>query len=746
MMDNKRFKKLAQVAIGIAVIAGAVVVIMKYMNNPLDVQLIDKAKAEYLVMNVPSNYVFHVERKHAGDLVVCDLDGKTVETRLTESGNTIKVKPPSEGYEVGEVYTLDISDIGSFSNKGLEKAKRIMFVIKSKDKFNVTYTDRVKERSDTQASVKADTISLQGTYSNGDIVLADTDEDGIQEIYKLGEVSLEGNKTTATYSTPEADEVYKDLDIFYYGDIDADSITIDEDKLYGNLEEIGILDIVFDEAYAADKDKRPTIKCNVKKKDKGFQIQITVKYPDNPVKIEMTSTVSCKTFYKNKNENIVLNNTLTLGGDVQISVEGELGELKEKEIRKAIEKFVSLHDSTVDAMTFEAPIVPIKIALYGPIYLKLDLGLKGSLEIGGRLELKARDEVTITRGLVYDYSKVKVIKKYCEVEPVLDASVTLEGRAESFAGFYANGEVVVPLLVTAGVNGSVGPYFDVKGCAILQGIPSDTKLEGYYNVEAGIKYDADCFIELLKNRTITIQLADKKLRMWAKSNGQKLKEVDFPDSYTLTDGKIQFNELHATYHDVIENRDNTEAIEAYQLYINGSRVKPEDGFIPFDKDPGEYTFKLKWEKDNIPFEYERKIKIEENLYAPERIQFLTDYLWQAAFSTSNGGLYFMRFNGDGSLDVVHAVTGDCYYGTYVYSSDDVLSLSVDTATTDCNNERFKGNEVELESIEAHTAQDYLYNYRLIRIDDNEEYFEMLQESDIYMAAYFNFLALIDTDY
>lgn len=746
MTDKKQVEKIALVVACIALVAGTVVGITKYLNKPFDAQLIDKVKAEYLVMNVPSNYTFHIEREHDGDVEVCDLDGKTIETEITESGNSIKVKPPAGGYESGEVYTLDISDIGSFSNKGLEKAKMIMFVIKSKDKFNVTYTDRVTELSDTKASVKDDTISLQGIYSNGDIILVDTDEDGIQEIFKLNEVTHEGNKTTATYSDPEADEVYKDLDVFYYDDIDANSITIDEDKLYGNLEEIGILDIIFDEAYAAEKDNRPTIKCKVKKKDKGFQLQITVKYPDNPVKIEITSTVSCKTFYKNKNENIVLNNTLTLGGDVQIRVEGELGELKEKEIKEAIEKFVSLNDSKVDAMTFEAPIVPIKIALYGPIYLKMDLGLKGSLEIGGSLELKARDEVTITRGIVYDYRKVKVKKKYCEVEPVLDASITLEGKAESFAGFYADGEVVVPLLITAGVNGSVGPYFDVKGCAILKGIPSDTKLKGYYNVETGIKYDANFVIELLKKRTITIPLADEKLRLWAKSNGQKLKEVDFPDSYTLTDGKIQFNELHATYHDVIENRDNTETIEDYQLYIDGSRVKVEDGFIPFDKDLGECTFKLKWKKDNIPFECERKIKLEENLYAPERIKFLTDYLWKAAFSTSDGGLYFMRFNGDGSLDVVHAVTGECYYGTYVYSSDDVLSLSVDAATIDCNNERFKGNEVELESIEAHTAQDYLYNYRLIRIDDNEEYFEMLQESDIYMAAYFNFLALIDTDY
>ena len=662
--------------------------------------------------------------------------------------NEIEIKPPSGGYEPGEVYTLDISKVGSFSDKDLEKAKMIMFVIKKKNESNVTYTNKVKDLSNAQATVTDNKISLKGTYQNGDIVLVDTDEDGIQEIYKLGEVSHQQDKTIATYSDPEAAEVYKDIDIFFYDNIDMDNIVIEEEKLYGNLKEAGILDIVFDDVYADEKDDLPEIKFDVKKKsnDEKYSMQIEVKYPGKPVKLIIKCEVACKTFYKNKNKTVVLNNSLTIGGNVQISVEGELGEVKEEEIRKSIEKFVSLKGAETDAMDYEIPIVPIKMPICGPIYLKFDLGMKGSLEISGKIKFDVRDELILTEGIVYDYNKTKIIKKYCEVEPILDASVSLEGTAEAFAGFYADGGVVVPLLITAAVKGQVGPYFEAKGCLILQEIPENPKLEGYYNFETGIKYDANIKIKLLKKAKIKIPLVDDKISVWAKSNGERLKDVDFSDSYTLTDGSVQIGDLHATYHDVIENKDNVELLKDYELYVDGSQVNIEDGNLAFNKEPGEYTFKVEWEKDAIPYEYEKKIKIEENMYDPEKIKFLTDYIWNASFSVTIGGLHYIRFNGDGSLDMVHASTGDYSSGTYTYS-DGVLVLSIDNNMIECFNERFRGNELEFESINTHIAQfPNETNYRLSRIDDNEEYFASLSDSDMDMSVNFNLLANIGTEY
>ena len=249
MERQKLISTIIICCISVAVIVGAVFGIVKF-NNPLDIQLIDKRTSEYLVMNVPSNYNFKIVRERAGDVNVYELDGNPVDTEIIEKGTEIEVKAPSDGYEPGAVYTIDISDVGSFSNEELIPAKKVMFVIKRKNASNIEYTEKVKDLQDKDAAIKSDRIVLEGTdYQAGDIVLVDTDEDDIQEVYKLDKVTHKKEKTISTYSEPQADEVYKEIDIFFYDDIDMDNIAIDEEKLYGNLKESGILNIVFDDVY-----------------------------------------------------------------------------------------------------------------------------------------------------------------------------------------------------------------------------------------------------------------------------------------------------------------------------------------------------------------------------------------------------------------------------------------------------------------------------------------------------------------
>ena len=373
MERQKLISTIIICCISVAVIVGAVFGIVKF-NNPLDIQLIDKRTSEYLVMNVPSNYNFKIVRERAGDVNVYELDGNPVDTEIIEKGTEIEVKAPSDGYEPGAVYTIDISDVGSFSNEELIPAKKVMFVIKRKNASNIEYTEKVKDLQDKDAAIKSDRIVLEGTdYQAGDIVLVDTDEDDIQEVYKLDKVTHKKEKTISTYSEPQADEVYKEIDIFFYDDIDMDNIAIDEEKLYGNLKESGILNIVFDDVYAADKEKLPEIEFDAKEVgDKKYSLKITIKYPDNPVKLVLKTTVSCKTFYKNeKNDNtgnVFLNNRFTIANDVKISVEGELGEVKESEIKKSLENFISLKDAEVEAMEYEIPILPLIYSIAGPIY------------------------------------------------------------------------------------------------------------------------------------------------------------------------------------------------------------------------------------------------------------------------------------------------------------------------------------------------------------------------------------------
>ena len=123
MERQKLISTIIICCISVAVIVGAVFGIVKF-NNPLDIQLIDKRTSEYLVMNVPSNYNFKIVRERAGDVNVYELDGNPVDTEIIEKGTEIEVKAPSDGYEPGAVYTIDISDVGSFSNEELIPAKK----------------------------------------------------------------------------------------------------------------------------------------------------------------------------------------------------------------------------------------------------------------------------------------------------------------------------------------------------------------------------------------------------------------------------------------------------------------------------------------------------------------------------------------------------------------------------------------------------------------------------------------------
>ena len=86
MKSKNRIKVIVLVLVIIAVVTGSVIGISKTLNKPLEIQLIDKKTSEYLVMNAPTNYSFHIVRDGDGDVKVCELDGKIVNTKITDNG------------------------------------------------------------------------------------------------------------------------------------------------------------------------------------------------------------------------------------------------------------------------------------------------------------------------------------------------------------------------------------------------------------------------------------------------------------------------------------------------------------------------------------------------------------------------------------------------------------------------------------------------------------------------------------
>lgn len=270
--SRRKVAVIVSIAIIIAVVGACVAAAAVAAGNRIDVRIIDEDAGEYMLVNVPENYSFSIEKKKpmddvkAKDFVVYDIEGNPVKTSNSDADDTIKINAPQKGYEVGGIYTLDLQDKGSFQEEDYHKAKKITFLVAQKETRELTYQEGVLQPKDSDVKVSKDTISLKGKYNNGDIIIADTNKDDIDEIYQLKDVHMENGDTKASYKDPDAENVYKKVNIFYSDYVDFRDAEIDEDALLGSLNEMGVLDAFAEEVYAANDSN---IDVTVEKKGKN---------------------------------------------------------------------------------------------------------------------------------------------------------------------------------------------------------------------------------------------------------------------------------------------------------------------------------------------------------------------------------------------------------------------------------------------------------------------------------------------
>ena len=269
--SRRKVAVIVSIAIIIVVVGACVAAAAVAAGNRIDVRIIDEDAGEYMLVNVPENYSFSIEKKKlmddvkAKDFVVYDIEGNPVKTSNAAKEDIIRVDAPDKGYEKGGVYTLDLQDKGTFQAEDYDKAKKITFIVAQKDMRELTYQDGVLQPGDKNVTVSKDTISIKGTYKSGNIIVADTNNDDVDEIYQLKDTTVKKGVTTAAYEDPSAENVYKDINVFYSDSVDFRDAQIDEDALLGALHEMGVLDAFTDEVYAADDSN---IDVTVKKKAK----------------------------------------------------------------------------------------------------------------------------------------------------------------------------------------------------------------------------------------------------------------------------------------------------------------------------------------------------------------------------------------------------------------------------------------------------------------------------------------------
>lgn len=649
----RRKKKQILILIALLIIGCAVAGLWRHYgsNAELDIELVDKDCSEYLVKQLPKNYTFELNRTEGADLPeIQKVSGQVVDVKCIEKDGIVKIKAPEGGYEEGEIYTVDVSEIGSFTNAGLENAKVLTFIIKHKNEAEVTYKEGVHDLGNKAIEVLGDTVKLNGgEYKNGEIILADSDGDKIQEIYKLQNVSSDNGKVTATFTEPKADEVYDNIDVFFYDNLDMNNIVVDEEDLIGCLGDSGILEAAFGTVYAKDKKAKDklSVDVDVSGDELKCKVEVTIEDRANPdLKLIITSEISAKTLYKNKNNQVMLSSTFKAEADTTFRIEGKKSADVKAKILGDIEKLTSMEGNLNSPNQFEVPVIPVKIPVYGPIYIRWEIGLKGDVSMKGSFEIGIKAKAAITAGAVYDGNTNKVIKKFGEFDAALNGDFAVNGGVEAFTGFYLDVAGVVPLLIDIGFEGQIGPYADAKGCLVIENIPNNPTLDGYYDVETGVKLKGKVVIELVRSKDIEIPVLDKKWKTFKKSNRIRLNSVDLEDSYEVSGGQFYIDNLYAEYYDVLTSSTDEKIIKDYELYIDGQRTSVDEGIAYTDIAPGTYKFVLKWELGKIEYKFEKDVKLTE--FDPNTAFEGTSWYWY--HGQSLGSQSYIILNGNGRFD------------------------------------------------------------------------------------------------
>lgn len=614
---NKSKRKIAvllSIAVVVAVAGACIAAAVVSAGNKIDVRVIDQDAGEYMLVNVPENYTFHIKKNKSAenmstnDFKVYDIEGNPVKTSNAAKEDIIRVDAPDKGYEKGGVYTLDLQDKGTFQAEDYDKAKKITFIVAQKDMRELTYQDGVLQPGDKNVTVSKDTISIKGTYKSGNIIVADTNNDDIDEIYQLKDATVKNGETKAAYEDPSAENVYKDINVFYSDSVDFRDAQIDEDALLGALHEMGVLDAFTDEVYAADDSN---IDVTVKKKGKNeFQFNVVLKDPkDKNKELEISFGVKCQSLAKYDKKTAIIDNSLTVTSGMEFTVKGKDKEHIEKSIKAALKDYGNASDVESSQGQYEVPFVPIKIPLVGPVCLNIELGLTSDVTFSAEFNAGMETSLKFSQGVIYDVKKQEEIKKYADITGDVDAHLLVHGTLDAFAGIYGDTSLDIPLLIELGINAKAGPYLDSEGLFSITGIPDDIKSKGYYKLEIGVSCNANWTIRILTFDEKSNPIVDRKRPLLTRSKYLDLKDTSLQDQYYLIDKGIKIGDLTATYHNVIENKDQMGKIEEYTLYIDDNSIEVKDGKVQDDLSEGTHKIKLEWDYDGDHFKFEKDIKI-----------------------------------------------------------------------------------------------------------------------------------------
>ena len=618
---RKPGKRRKWILIGIALIAVAacaVAAVIMWQGKPEpEVRLVNGETGEYLLFNADKNISLTIEgpEEKLKTYQVTDIDNGRVDTSSEIKDGVLTISAPDGGYEPGEWYTIAIDGDSRFTNENLEKAKILTFIIYQKEQAEVVYAKEVKQAQAGVIENDGDQLRSQKEYQKGDIVVAEQGEGQTARAYKITGAQKSGDRWTLSWEEPKLDEVYESIDISQTVVSDGKYLEVEKDVVLEAARDMGILEAFTDEAEALTmKD----ISCKVTNKGKDeLGVTITIHDPKHKNR-ELDLNFGIK--YVNHTDLTLhrqfIDTQMEFTSGIEVSMKGSSKDATKKKIESTISSFEegeehSLGESDKSDKTF-LDIFTVRVPIVGTIAVYAQMGLNYEMTASGEIFLSLESGIKINQGILVSKGAVK--KVYANAQPKLTGELMAQGRLYEFFGI--GGEIGVELLPETGIgfNLTPGVYGDQRGYFVVENILKPLDGKGYYDLEAGVKVDGDVAVNLnyivgkyRYNKTI-LSLKKPFIKY---ANTRKVKSVNLRDSYALTDGKVEIGTLKAVYEDMITKKESSKALKKYQFYIDGKKVKVENGVIQGKTTEGEHTFKVVWEYDGKEQKFEKKVEVTE---------------------------------------------------------------------------------------------------------------------------------------
>lgn len=589
----------------------------KYFSN-------DENPEEIVIFDFPKDGELHIDMAKGSTIdqfIVKDSSDQPVDVVKKTDGQKLLISAPKGGYSKGETYTIDIHSKGSFSGPEFKGVSELTFIVECEEKEIVEFKDSVIEIESSSGTVfTGESITIPGEYSDGQIIIVDTDEDGVKEPYKLVNTSSNDGITTADVTLPSADELYEELDVYASGTITDDQMVINEDALVSSISDKGLLEKVFGSVYADSTNVEWEFEPSRTTLDGFTEIKLKGTFDDAEVLVihKFKYDYQAKAELRGSSYLIIDQEDYwsieLLGGEISGLDQLSLMDGFDDIFSKAKNDYLSL-DGAIDSMNQEIQIFSANIPIASILCLNINLDYFSTLELQGGIGVGFKASNKTSHGIFYDADKG--IRSYSK-DPDLSLSVSANAiiKGNYFTGVRPSISFNIPAICELGVEVPIGPYLEVDGVMSLENKNGECVLSGAFDAYIALRAEADAYVvipafKLLDDvpDKITMEIFKRELIIVENKAKREIVSVGMSKEAVINNNILEIGAINVKYKNRLTDQIYEERLDEYKIAIDGVEYVPSDGVINAKFEEGIHPIILKWTYENNDYTYETEMAI-----------------------------------------------------------------------------------------------------------------------------------------